>query len=1028
MRKNRHNNGYIGSDKYEANSSGSINPSKYFNQQQEITKEISPTVPYIRPTNGGGSGATATIALQNGTIVGAYVTNVGAGYTSDPTVIFNSVDGSGAAAGVTRTSNTITAINLWHTVSSVNILNGGIGYTTAPSVTFGAPAAGGTTATGTATIVNGRVTLVTITNVGSRYLAPPTITFTAAPAGGVTAQAATTIICGSGYTTTPTISFSGGGGTNAAAQCEMVADLGTITITSGGTNYTTAPTVFLEGLETVYVGTATISGGSVTGITFSSYSPQKFNVPPPIVIGGWVDLPSVTVGEQKLVGAYAIYNRNNQYCTIQCIGAFTVNWGDGTTSNYSSNQIATREFTTTDYANISGQDSFRDYKTRLISITPQAGQNLTFVSFQNLYPNTPLLNNRMTAGWLDIKVAGSNIGTFSLHSITGVNRLSLLEQFEYVGNSAINFPGESFSNLYNLRKIIGNSFTSSIFNCSSLFGNNYRLQEIPEFNFSSSSNFTSLFSGCSSLIKCPSFTISSASLTTLTNMFLNCVSLQEFYGFNQPTTSVTDTSNMFNNCRSLRKVRYFDVKNVTNSSGMFNNCSVLTEIPQFDFSKSATFSTMFTSCRALETIPDLNTQSGNTFSQMFSGCSSLKNIPTLNMSKCTDCSSMFSNCSFLREIRNLNTHNTLNASGMFSGCNRLERIDNLDLANCVNTSNMFNSCNALRFIPFLNTGKVLTCSSMFVDCYSLESAPMMNLGRCTTVNSMFSGCRKLHTVPLYNTSNVTDFTNMFTGCSSLERIPKFNVEKGTTFVSMFSGCRLKTIPALNFLSATSVGAFSGAWDASNTTSEFGSIMSFLGTNINASISLRYTNLSAEDLNTVYNNLSASGTGKTITVSNTPGGSKATVTGSISGTTLTVTLLTSGALLPNQPITGTGITAGTIITQQLTGTITPAAAPTSTGSLSGQNVLSVSSATGILVGHIVDGTGIPPNTFVKTIEQTNIILSRNLTANSSGTYNFRVRGSLGTYEVNTSQTVASTTITATPAYSNIATAKSWTVTA
>lgn len=1027
MRKNRHNNGYIGSDKYAANSSGSINPSKYFNQQQEITKEISPTAPYIRPTNGGGSGATATIALQNGTIVGAFVTNVGAGYTSDPTVIFNSIDGSGAEAGVTRTSNTITAINLWHKVSSVNILDGGIGYITAPTVTFSAPAAGGTTATGTATIVNGRVTLVTITNVGSRYLAPPTITFTAAPAGGVTAQAATTIICGSGYTTTPTISFSGGGGTNAAAQCEMVADLGTITITSGGTNYTTAPTVFLGGLETTYVGTATISGGSVTGITFSSYSPQKFNVPPPIIIGGWVNLPSVTVGEQKLVGAYAIYNRNNQYCTIQCAGAFTVNWGDGTTSNYSSNQIATREFTTTDYANISGQDSFRDYKTRLISIIPQSGQNLTTVSFQNLYPNTPLLNSKMTAGWLDIKVAGSNIQNLTLHSSTGNNRLSLLEQFEYVGNSAIFSPGESFLYLYGLRKIIGNSFTSNMVDCTNLFRFNYRLSEIPEFNFSSATNLTNCFSGCTSLTIFPPITVSS-SLTNTSSMFEGCSSLAGFYGFKQPITSLTNISSMFSSCASLKKIQYFNTENVTNNSSVFNNCVSLTEIPKFNFSKVLNMSSAFALCRALETIPDLNTQSCTNFSSMFNSCTALKTTPTLNMSKCSDSSGMFGGCASLREIRNLNTHNTLNTSNMFLNCFSLERIDNLDLTNCTNTNSMFSGCSSLRFIPFLNTGKVTTCTFMFSGCTSLESAPMMNLGRCTNVNGMFNACRKLHTVPLYNTRNVTDFTSMFGSCSSLHHIPQFNVEKGTAFTNMFSLSRIINIPELNFISATGASAFSSAWSATNSSTETPSLMSFLGTNINATVSFQYTNLSAEALNTVYNNLSAIGTGKTITVSNTPGGCKATVTGSISGNTLTVTGLTSGSLCPNQPITGTGITAGTTITQQLTGTITPAAAPTSTGSLSGQNVLSVSNAASILIGHIVDGTGIPPNTFVKTIEQTNIILSRNLTANSSGTYNFRARGSIGTYEVNTSQTVASTTITATPPYSNIATAKLWTVTA
>lgn len=46
---------------------------------------------------------------------------------------------------------------------------------------------------------------------------------------------------------------------------------------------------------------------------------------------------------------------------------------------------------------------------------------------------------------------------------------------------------------------------------------------------------------------------------------------------------------------------------------------------------------------------------------------------------------------------------------------------------------------------------------------------------------------------------------------------------------------------------------------------------------------------------------------------------AVVTGSIATNTLTVTAVTSGTLKPGQPIAGSGITAGTVIVNQLTGT-------------------------------------------------------------------------------------------------------------
>lgn len=50
-----------------------------------------------------------------------------------------------------------------------------------------------------------------------------------------------------------------------------------------------------------------------------------------------------------------------------------------------------------------------------------------------------------------------------------------------------------------------------------------------------------------------------------------------------------------------------------------------------------------------------------------------------------------------------------------------------------------------------------------------------------------------------------------------------------------------------------------------------------------------------------------------------GAAGASFTGSIAATTLTVTALASGTIVPNQPLAGAGITAGTYIVSQLTGT-------------------------------------------------------------------------------------------------------------
>ncbi len=83
----------------------------------------------------------------------------------------------------------------WDTAEGVaytTITNGGSGYTSTPTVTFSAPSSG-TTATGTAVILNGAVIQIVITNPGSGYTTAPTITFSAAPTGGTTATATATL-------------------------------------------------------------------------------------------------------------------------------------------------------------------------------------------------------------------------------------------------------------------------------------------------------------------------------------------------------------------------------------------------------------------------------------------------------------------------------------------------------------------------------------------------------------------------------------------------------------------------------------------------------------------------------------------------------------------------------------------------------------------------------------------------------------------------------------------------------------------
>jgi len=171
-------------------------------------------------------------------------------------------------------------------VGTVSIINGGRGYTSVPNVTING--GGGTGATAKASIANaldavnvtGTITDITLLNgvtvidllaQGTGYTTPPNVTISGGGGTGAQAQASvaggqvtaiTVINPGSGYTTVPTVTLSGGGGTGATAQA---------TIGSGGINYTTPPTVTITGGGgTGAQAIATVAGGSVSGITLTN--------------------------------------------------------------------------------------------------------------------------------------------------------------------------------------------------------------------------------------------------------------------------------------------------------------------------------------------------------------------------------------------------------------------------------------------------------------------------------------------------------------------------------------------------------------------------------------------------------------------------------------------------------------------------------------------------------------------------------------------------------------------------------------
>jgi hypothetical protein len=187
-------------------------------------------------------GVNYRLANQTGCPVGALLTTAGSSYTSAPAVA--------ASAG----SSVWKALVGGAVNTTVTVSNAGTNYTYPPLVVFSQPPYGaGIQATGHSTLSGSTVASVVVDNQGAGYGTAPTITFVNDPREGLNgvtagynaaavctltgANTVTGVLCldhgVGGQTSVPTLSFSGGGGSSAAATAIMCWSITAFTPTNG---------------------------------------------------------------------------------------------------------------------------------------------------------------------------------------------------------------------------------------------------------------------------------------------------------------------------------------------------------------------------------------------------------------------------------------------------------------------------------------------------------------------------------------------------------------------------------------------------------------------------------------------------------------------------------------------------------------------------------------------------------------------------------------------------------------------------
>ena len=179
----------------------------------------------------------------------------------------------------------------------------------------------GTSATAVVGIVTGAIRTIVISNRGGGYIGGPRVAISSAPSSGITGIATVRFIsgiaaqdggsanpgsksiqhvdlenAGAGYASTdpPDILFYGGGGAGAAATAIVNNDaIGIVTITGGGSGYTTTPTITFTN-EIFKTGAAVTVSAAATAVVSSAGTITAINITN--AGAGYSIAPTVSVG------------------------------------------------------------------------------------------------------------------------------------------------------------------------------------------------------------------------------------------------------------------------------------------------------------------------------------------------------------------------------------------------------------------------------------------------------------------------------------------------------------------------------------------------------------------------------------------------------------------------------------------------------------------------------------------------------------------------------------------------------------
>ena len=344
-------------------------------------------------------------------------------------------------------------------------------------------------------------------------------------------------------------------------------------------------------------------------------------------VAPWVRNPSwpaceANSGDNRVRGLYAVWPDGGNFIAMNVAGAYTVDFGDGTTTSFASGVQANYEYSYSAAALVGTEApvTFTDTGD-LVSRTAHGYTNGMQVQFFNITTTTGIVNGQFYF------VINATANTFQVAATSGGSALALTNdgtgQLLPYRIATVTITPQGGGTLTNINLFVkhnqaglingyvtgwldlayaASTITTLTLGASATTVRHNYIERVRLNELGSITSFSALFRN---LRKLQNVEIASTITTVLnmSSMFNNCSSLQTVPLFN--TAAVTNMNSMFNNCLSLQTVPLFNTAAVTNMSNMFNNCNSLAAVPALvttAVTSSGNFNTIFGACNSLSRI------------------------------------------------------------------------------------------------------------------------------------------------------------------------------------------------------------------------------------------------------------------------------------------------------------------------------------------------------------------------------------------------------------------------------------------